>query len=159
MSTGKTTVQLPFNRSRKKSHSNSTSTDPSDRELSRDHSPQTPRRKKLNFENSTRKNVTKSSGLKLKKSPVAGVKFRIKSKLKIPFSYDKVIKQKTVKIINAKSNIDEIKRVEITTGHGLSVPICEGEEIVSIIIIDHNFHQKINKLFVWGIFLIMNVLR
>ncbi|KAG5888703.1 hypothetical protein JTB14_035768 [Gonioctena quinquepunctata] len=42
------------------------------------------------------------------------------------------IKQKIVNVVNKRNTANEIKTVEITTGQGLSVPICEGEEIVKI---------------------------
>jgi hypothetical protein len=58
------------------------------------------------------------------------VKFKIKTKLKFPMIH--VVKQKTVKIMNQENKKTEIGRVEITTGKGLAVPICEGEEIVKI---------------------------
>ncbi|CAG9857500.1 unnamed protein product [Phyllotreta striolata] len=114
VSTGKPTLHLTNQRSRKKSHSTG---DPNDKELI-DRTPATPKKKKTYSESTSRRNTP-------------GVKFRIKSKLKEPFQR-RIIKQKTVKIVNTESNINEIKRVEITTGRGLAVPICEGEEIVKI---------------------------
>lgn len=63
---------------------------------------------------------------KLKKT----VKFKIKTKLKFPIK--NMVKQKIVKIRNADNKKTEFGKVEITTGKGLAVPICEGEEIVSI---------------------------
>ncbi|CAG9836566.1 unnamed protein product [Diabrotica balteata] len=134
VSTAKPTVQVHSHRSRKKSNSTSIASDLSEREVIRDRSPLVPIKKKTNIDSAGIKNRKRSNSvLSQKMTSSNAVKFKIKSKLKAPFpKYDKVIKQKTVKIVNAKNNENEIKRVEITTGHGLAVPICEGEEIVKI---------------------------
>ncbi|EFA09787.2 Histone H2A deubiquitinase MYSM1-like Protein [Tribolium castaneum] len=66
---------------------------------------------------------------KIKNKLKRPVKFKIRTKLKFPMHN---VKQKTVKIMNQENKKTEIGRVEITTGRGLAVPICEGEEIVKI---------------------------
>jgi hypothetical protein len=79
------------------------------------------------------KNIVESSHYDQKKRKnklKKNVKFKIKTKLKFPMIH--VVKQKTVKIMNQENKKTEIGRVEITTGKGLAVPICEGEEIVSV---------------------------
>jgi protein MYSM1 len=79
------------------------------------------------------KNIVESSHYDQKKRKnklKKNVKFKIKTKLKFPMIH--VVKQKTVKIMNQENKKTEIGRVEITTGKGLAVPICEGEEIVKI---------------------------
>ncbi|XP_063923826.1 histone H2A deubiquitinase MYSM1-like isoform X2 [Zophobas morio] len=117
VSTAKPTV--PVKQSRKKSVSfNSTDDDePSDVSV---HSIA-----KIGFGDSHKYEYKKKIKTKLKKN----VKFKIKTKLKFPMSH---VKQKTVKIMNQENKKTEIGRVEITTGKGLAVPICEGEEIVKI---------------------------
>lgn len=61
-----------------------------------------------------------------RKSGNKKVKFRFKTKLKMPLN----INQKKVKIMNEFSKKTQVSKVEITTGKGLAVPLCEGEEIV-----------------------------
>lgn len=76
---------------------------------------------------------------KLKSKAKRNVKFKIKTKLKFPMTQ---VKQKTIKIMNQENKKTEISRVEITTGKGLAVPICEGEEIVSILFFNKNKNSK-----------------
>ncbi|CAH1171169.1 unnamed protein product [Phaedon cochleariae] len=60
-------------------------------------------------------------------------KFRERVKMKMSSCVSTSgIKQKIVKISNESSKQSEIKKAVITTGQGLSVPICEGEEIVKL---------------------------
>lgn len=75
------------------------------------------------------KTVKSEQKRKIRNKSKRPVKFKIKTKLKFPMND---VRQKTVKIMNQENKKTEIGRVEITTGKGLAVPICEGEEIVKI---------------------------
>lgn len=63
------------------------------------------------------------------KNKAQAMEFKMKTKLKmIP---KEVKNQGNQKIANSPKEKLEYSKVEITTGKGLAVPICEGEEIVS----------------------------
>ncbi|KAJ8931895.1 hypothetical protein NQ314_015164 [Rhamnusium bicolor] len=67
------------------------------------------------------------------------VKFKFKTNLKMSVKENKCqIKQKTIKVKNDQNKKTEFSKVEITTGKGLAVPICEGEEIVKIKNVDND---------------------
>ncbi|KAJ8933985.1 hypothetical protein NQ318_016921 [Aromia moschata] len=61
------------------------------------------------------------------------VKFKLKNKLKVPVKHSRgQEKHRAQDIITDHAKEAEFSKVEITTGRGLAVPICEGEEIVKI---------------------------
>ncbi|XP_057658958.1 histone H2A deubiquitinase MYSM1-like [Diorhabda carinulata] len=112
VSTAKPTIQLPIHNPRKKI--TSTLMEVKDSERSRDRSPL----KKKSGIKSNRADVDKIHRI------IGGMRpksFKIKSKMKC----NRIIQQET-----EKNNV--FKRVEITTGQGLSVPICKGEQIIKL---------------------------
>ncbi|RZC42586.1 histone H2A deubiquitinase MYSM1 [Asbolus verrucosus] len=126
VSTAKSTIQVN-KQSRKKSNSYNSNDDDeiNYKDIPSGHSLLKHQNLKTNHENGYKYEPKKKVKNKIKQT----VKFKIKTKLKFPMNH---VKQKTVKIMNQENKKTEIGRIEITTGKGLAVPICEGEEIVKI---------------------------
>ncbi|XP_044271707.1 deubiquitinase MYSM1-like [Tribolium madens] len=120
VSTAKPTI--PIKQPHKKKYSFNSN---EDEDLSQVSSPTLKTNVKQSTDSATKLDQKKKIKNKLKRP----VKFKIRTKLKFPMNH---VKQKTVKIMNQENKKTEIGRVEITTGRGLAVPICEGEEIVKI---------------------------
>ncbi|CAH0555880.1 unnamed protein product [Brassicogethes aeneus] len=135
VSTAKSTVPLSGKKVRKKSNSFTNDSYNMDiNEIPSGHSVL-----KSNYSKENKLKKSDLSKMKQKNKGKKSVKFKFKTKLKIPlFPKEKVkkvreqVRQKTVKFMNECSKKTEITKVEITTGVGLSVPICEGEEIIKL---------------------------
>ncbi|XP_018571801.1 histone H2A deubiquitinase MYSM1-like isoform X2 [Anoplophora glabripennis] len=116
VSTAKPTVQM-HKRARKRSSSNSDLCDINLKDVPRGHSLLKSNYKKKHLYNSHSKNKIQS------------MEFKIKTKLRMA---PEMKSKGNQKIVNIQKQTSEFRRVEITTGKGLAVPICEGEEIVKI---------------------------
>lgn len=114
MSTAKPTVSMKTQRRRKKSSSSDTTTEVSNQF----HDSDMVKFERKRFRNKIKKHVKYTKSVNLLKHS----EFNLKQRKSIMMSED----------LNTQENHDLLLRKEITTGKGLGVPLCEGEEIVTV---------------------------